>query len=72
MEDKFLKFIADIMEVEPQEISMNTEYNNFTKWDSLMMLTLIMEIESEYDVNIPMEKVEKIKKLEDLYTLINE
>ena len=45
--EHFLEFVAEIMEVEPVMISMATEYRNFEKWDSFMMLTLVMELEQE-------------------------
>lgn len=69
MEAKFLEFVADIMEVEVEEISMETEYKVFDKWDSLMMMNLIMEVEDEYEVSIPLESAGKIKTLKDLFNL---
>ena len=69
MTDKFLEFVAEIMEVETEEISMDTVYKEFEKWDSLMMMNLIMEIEDEYEVTIPLEIAGKIKTLKDLYDL---
>ena len=69
MEAKFLEFIADVMEVEVDEISMETEYKEFEKWDSLMMMNLLMEVEDEYEVSIPLESAGKIKTLKDLFDL---
>ena len=69
METKFLEFVADIMEVEVEEISMETEYKVFDKWDSLMIMNLIMEVEDEYEVSIPLESAGKIKTLKDLFEL---
>lgn len=69
MEEKFLSFAAEVMDVDLSEISMDTQYKEYAVWDSLMMLTLIMEIENEYSITIPMEKVEKINSLGDLYEL---
>ena len=65
----FLEFIAEIMEVDTSSLDMETRYKE-GGWDSLMMLTLIMELEAEYGVTIPMEKVNSIKKLGDLYELV--
>lgn len=70
MEEKFLNFVAQIMEIQPEEISMDTEYKVFPKWDSLMMMNLIMEIEEEYNTVIPIEQVGNIKKLGDLFKLL--
>ncbi len=68
MEQKFLEFISEIMEVD--EVSMDMSYNE-GKWDSLMMLTLVMELEVEYGVSIPMESLGNVKTLADLYKLVN-
>lgn len=68
--DKFLEFVADIMEVDVSELSMDTPYNE-GKWDSLMMLTLVMELEAEYGVPIPMEALGNVKTMNDLYKLVN-
>lgn len=69
MEAKFLEFVADVMEIEADEISMETEYKVFEKWDSLMMMNLLMEVEDEYEVSIPLESAGKIKTLKDLFDL---
>ena len=68
MEQKFLEFISEIMEVD--EVSMDMSYNE-GKWDSLMRLTLVMELEVEYGVSIPMESLGNVKTLADLYKLVN-
>ena len=68
MEQKFLNFVAEIMEM--NEVSMDMSYNE-GKWNSLMMLTLVMELEAAYGVSIPMEKLGNIKTLADLYKLVN-
>lgn len=67
--ERFLDFVAGIMEVDASEISMDTPYKE-GKWDSLMMLTLVMELEAEYEISIPMEKLGNIKTLADLYAFV--
>ena len=67
METKYLEFVAEVMGSDAAEISMETAYGEFEKWDSMMMLTLVMEIEQEYGVSIPIEKMNKIHTLRDLY-----
>lgn len=67
--ERFLKFVAEIMEVEPSTISMKTEYRTYEKWDSFMMLTLVMELEQEYDISIPMEELNHVETLADIYQL---
>lgn len=65
--DKFLEFIAEIMEED--EVAMDMSYKE-GKWDSLMMLTLVMELEAEYGVSIPMESLGNMKTLADLYEFV--
>ena len=64
---RFLEFVAEIMEED--QVTMDTPYKE-GKWDSLMMLTLVMELEAEYSVSIPMESLCDVKTLADLYEII--
>ena len=68
MED-FLKFVAQIFNVQPEELSMDAAYGQYPAWDSLKHLRLVTAAEEEYDITIPMEAVGKIKTLRDLYDL---
>ena len=52
------------------ELSMETVYKEYAPWDSLMMLQLVMELEQEYGVSIPMERLNKIRTLQDLYRIV--
>ena len=61
--DKFLCFVAEIMEED--QVTMDMPYK-----DSLMMLTLVMELEAEYGVSIPMESLGNVKTLADLYEFV--
>ena len=64
--ERFLELVSDIMET---EASMEMQYKE-GKWDSLMMLTLVMELEAEYGVSIPMESLGKIRTLADMYEFV--
>ena len=67
MEQKFLDFVAEIMEED--SVTMDMQYKE-GKWDSLMMLNLVMELEAEYGKTIPMESLGNVKTLADMYELI--
>ena len=69
MED-FIKFVAGVMEVDVSTLSEDTAYGSIEKWDSLMHVKLVMEIEEEYDVEIPIDEVPNIKTLKDFYKYI--
>ncbi len=68
MEQKFLDFVAEVMEED--QVTMDTPYKE-GKWDSIMMLTLVMELEAEYGVSIPMERLADVNTLVDLYKLVS-
>lgn len=65
--EKFLLFVADIFGADVSELSVDTAYGVYEKWDSMMQLQLIMEVEETYDVEIPIDEVPNIKTLKDLY-----
>ena len=69
--EKFLSFVAEVFEVDAAEICMETQYKIYEKWDSLKMLVLVMELEAEYEVSIPLESLIKVKTLNDLYKIID-
>ncbi len=68
--DEFLEFVAGIFKCDASELSMDTTYGEFPKWDSLMQLNLTMEIEEGYGVSIPIDEVPNIKTLADLYRYV--
>ena len=65
-----IEFIADVMEVDSASLSEDTAYGQHEKWDSLMHMRLVMEIEEEYDTEIPIDEVPDIKTLKDFYKYI--
>ena len=66
----FIEFVAGVMEVDPETLSEETAYGQHEKWDSLMHMRLVMEVEEEYDVEIPIDEVPNIKTLKDLYKYV--
>lgn len=66
----FINFIAKVMEVDPSELTEDTAYGTIEKWDSLMHMRMVMEIEDEYGVEIPIEDIPNIKSLKDFYKYI--
>lgn len=69
--DKFLNFIADVLEVPVESISPETAYGSIPEWDSLMQLRLVAEIYSKYDADIPIDEVPEIKTLADFFRYVD-
>ena len=58
--EEFLSFIADILEVDKNTLTLETSQDDVETWDSLMQLRLLGEIEAKYGVMIPMERISAI------------
>ena len=68
--DKLKKVIAEVLNVDPEEITMETTFLDDLGADSLDVLQIIMGIEEEFDIEIPADKAEKIATVEDAVELI--
>ena len=57
--EKLKKVIADVLNVDPEEITMESTFVDDLGADSLDVFQIIMGIEEEFDIEIPQEKAEK-------------
>lgn len=68
--EKLKQIIADVLNVDPEEISMGTTFMDDLGADSLDVFQIIMGIEEEFDIEVPPEKAEKITTVEEAVELI--
>ena len=68
--EKLKKVIAVVLNVDPDEITMETTFQDDLGADSLDVFQIIMGIEEEFDIEIPAEKAEKITTVEEAVELI--
>ena len=68
--EKLKKVIADVLNVVPEEITMETTFVDDLGADSLDVFQIIMGIEEEFDIEIPAEDAEKITTVEEAVNLI--
>ena len=68
--EKLKKVIADVLNVDPDEITMETTFADDLGADSLDVFQIIMGIEEEFDIEVPPEEAEKISTVEEAVTLI--
>ena len=68
--EKLKKVIAEVLNVDPDEISMDSTFMDDLGADSLDVFQIIMGIEEEFDIEIPAEKAEKISTVEEAVELI--
>ena len=65
--ESFLDFVAGILDVSVDSISLETVYESMPEWDSVMQLRLALEIGAEYGVEIPVDEIADIKTLGGFY-----
>ena len=71
VEKDFLAYVAGILEVTPESISLDTAYESIPEWDSVMQLRLTLEIGTEYGVEIPVDEIANIKTLGQFFGYVN-
>ena len=68
--EKLKKVIAEVLNVDPEEITMETTFMDDLGADSLDVFQIIMGIEEEFDIEIPADKAEKITTVEEAVEMI--
>ncbi|MBQ8946820.1 MAG: acyl carrier protein [Lachnospiraceae bacterium] len=68
--EKLKKVIAEVLNVDPDEIRKDTTFTDDLGADSLDLFQIIMGIEEEFDIEVPPEKAENIKTVEEAVNLI--
>lgn len=63
--DKVKKLIAEQLDVEESEITLESSFQEDLDADSLDVVELIMAIEDEFDIEISDEEAEKISTVKD-------
>ena len=63
--EKIQKIIADVLNIEPEKITMESAFVDDLNADSLDVLQIVMGIEDELDIKIPDEATEKIVTVAD-------
>lgn len=66
--EKFLELVAEVFEAEPEEVKMETVFREeLPDFSSLVGFSLIVMMEDEYGVKVPVEEFLECKTVGDLY-----
>ena len=63
--EKLKGIIADVLNVDEEEITMDTTFADDLGAESLDVYQIIMGLEEEFDIEIPQEEAEKIVSVGD-------
>ena len=66
--EQFIELVAEVFEVEPEEITMDTVFRDeLPGFSSLVGFSLIVMMEDEYNVKVSVEEFLECKTVGDLY-----
>ena len=68
--EKLKKIIAEVLNVDEEEITMDTTFVDDLGADSLDIFQIIMGIEEEFDIEIADDDAQKILKVQDAISYI--
>ena len=66
------KIIAELLDIEQDSIKDDMHFVNDLGADSLNIVEIVMEIEQEYNIEIPDDDVEALETVGDLRNYLNE
>jgi len=72
MEQNIISIIARILEVDIEEVELDTAVGDLPEWDSLHHLQIIAELQKEYNIKYPAEDLAELEDVSDLIALTKE
>ncbi|MCP6681886.1 acyl carrier protein [Bacillus nakamurai] len=70
--EKLIGMIAEILEVEPEEIKDDTDLVEELDADSMMALEILASVEKEFQIKIPEEELQKFTTVNNIILIIEE
>ena len=67
---KLCDIIADVLGIDPEEINMDTTFDDDLGADSLDIASIIMAIEDEYDIKVDTDVAAKVTTVGEALALI--
>jgi acyl carrier protein len=65
MEQKLITIVAAALGVPAKDLALDTAAGDVEAWDSLGQINVVSEIEAEFGVRIPIEKIADIRRIRD-------
>lgn len=67
---KFKALFAQVVEMDPQQLRMDTKLKNLSQWDSIAAVSLMVMMQSEYNKKVTAADIRKAKTINDLFRLV--
>jgi len=70
--EKKLELIADILDVDVEELTPETEFSSFDNWDSVATLSFIAMIDEEFNKEMRGSEIKKFVTIQDALDVMEE
>ena len=70
MGKKIIALLADILEMDANEIKLQDKFREYEKWDSLSYLSVIAMLDEEFDIQIETNEFKTLITIENLVDAI--
>jgi acyl carrier protein len=65
MEQKLIAVVAAVLGVDPKLLELDTAAEEIGGWDSVAHINIVSEVEEQFGVSIPIEKVAELQTIRD-------
>ena len=72
MLEKMRQYISEQLNIDPEEIQLNTNFRDDLGADSLDLYELAMNLEDEYSLDIPVEELQEMHTVADVIRYLND
>ena len=69
--EKLIQIISKVTKINKNEINYESKSSNFERWDSLVNVNLMIEIEKKYKVKIPTSMFESLNSIKKISKFLN-
>jgi acyl carrier protein len=70
--DIIIKYVAEHFQVRVSEVSIDTHLFDDLEADSLDSVELVLDMEREFDIEIPDVAIDEVKTVQDIVTLVQD
>ena len=71
-QENVLKWIAELFEESPDQLTPHTRRDDVPAWDSLGVLTLMASLDSEYGIVLTDEELHGMKRVDDILSIFRQ
>jgi acyl carrier protein len=65
IQEKVYEIIQNKLDVNPEQITPDASFTDDLRADSLDLVELVMDLEEQFNINIPEEEQEKLRTVQD-------